>query len=150
MNDKYLYRAKRKNWGELPKEVWWVEGYYAFVDNHHYIYTGNLCNGWLCVVAERFEIDITTLCACTGLKDKNGKLIWENDIVKKEFYTDYDAFTNSEEYIGVVKYEDCAWSVSYERDGHKCNSPIFMAMEYQDAEHFNVIGNIFYNPELLE
>lgn len=81
MKDRYLYRAKRKNWRELPKEMWWVQGYYAFIDNHHYIYTGNLCNGGLYVVAERFEIDIATLCACTGLEDKNGKLIWENDVV---------------------------------------------------------------------
>ena len=80
MNNRYLYRAKRTDNGEL------VEGYYAFIDNHHYIYTGNLCNGGLYVVAERFEIDITTLCACTGLKDKNGNLIWENDIVHNGNY----------------------------------------------------------------
>ena len=27
MNDRYLFRAKRKNWKQLPKEMWWVEGY---------------------------------------------------------------------------------------------------------------------------
>ena len=151
MNDRYLYRAKRKNWRELPKEVWWVEGYYAFVDNHHYIYTGNLCNGGLYVVAERLEIDIATLCACTGLKDKNGNLIWENDIVKKHFYTDYDNYANSEEYIGFVKYEDCAWVIKTKRDNGICTRPIIESMAYSDdIKHFEVIGNRFDNPELLE
>jgi len=28
-----------------------------------------------------YEIDPTTICPCTGMKDKNGKLIWENDVV---------------------------------------------------------------------
>lgn len=139
MNDRYLYRAKRTDNGE------WVEGYLYSIWERRYILWG-MTND----VPNMVEVDLSTICQCTGLKDKNGKLIWENDIVKKEFYTDYDAFANSEEYIGVVKYEDCAWCVSYERDGHKCNSPIFMAMEYHDAEHFNVIGNIFDNPELLE
>ena len=156
MENRYLYRAKRTDNGE------WVEGNLVWSDDadddyksiiipttNSNMFTKGGSRGDL-----GFEnwcrVDPSTICQCTGLKDKNGKLIWENDIVKKEFYTDYDAFANSEEYIGVVKYEDCAWCVSYERDGHRCNSPIFMAMEYHDAEHFNVIGNIFDNPELLE
>ena len=132
MNDRYLYRAKRVDNGE------WTYGYLYGIWERKYILWG-MTND----VPNMTEVDPSTICQCTGLKDKNGKLIWENDIVKKEFYTDYDAFANSEEYIGVVKYEDCAWCVSYERNGCKCNSPIFMAMEYHDAEHFDVIGNIF-------
>ena len=134
MNNRYLYRAKRKNWRELPKEVWWVEGYYAFVDNHHYIYTGNLCNGGLYVVAERFEIDIATLCACTGLKDKNGKLIFENDIVrcgKNCTVTWCDTFAS-------WRLNTSGWMYSH-FFGEACK-----------PEDVEIVGNIFDNPELLE
>ena len=132
MNDRYLYRAKRKNWRELPKEVWWVEGYYAFVDNHHYIYTGNLCNGGLCVVAERFEIDITTLCAYTGLKDKNGKLIWENDIL------------NSGNLVVTWREELASYCLT--KKGWMYQHFFGEAVDACDCE---VIGNIFDNPELM-
>lgn len=37
-------------------------------------------------VPEFYEIDPATLCQCTGLKDKNGKLICENDITKDPDY----------------------------------------------------------------
>ena len=134
MNDRYLYRAKRKNWRELPKEVWWVEGYYAFVNNHHYIYTGNLCNGGLYVVAERFEIDIATLCACTGLKDKNGKLIFENDIVrcgKNCTVTWCDTFVS-------WRLNTSGWMYSH-FFGEACK-----------PEDVEIVGNIFDNPELLK
>ena len=84
------------------------------------------------------------------MTDKNGKKIWENDVVKKHFYTDYDCCANSEEYIGFVKFTDCAWVVETIREKNKCIRPIFEAIGYsEDVEHFEVIGNIFDNPELL-
>lgn len=142
MKDRYLYKAKRIDNGE------WVQGNilldieknkpsetYRFYPIDHV----DICR----------VVDETTICQCTGLKDKNGKLIWENDVVKKEFYTDYDNCANSEEYIGIVKVTDCAWVIETIRD--KCTRPIFEAMSYsEDVEHFEVIGNIFDNPELIE
>ena len=96
------------------------------------------------------EIDESTICQYTGLTDKNGNKIWESDIVKKHFYTDYDMFANSEEYIGKVEYIDCAWCIRWKRDDYMVTIPIFMALgESHDAEYFEVIGNIFDNPELL-
>ena len=85
------------------------------------------------------------------MTDKNGNKIWENDIVKKHFYTDYDACANSEEYTGVAKFMDCAWVIDSFRGKYKCVRPIFEAMAYsKDVEYFEVIGNIFDNPELLK
>ena len=69
-----------------------------------------------------------TICQCTGLKDKNGKLIWENDIMKYQ----WDGKTR----IDVVKYEPPLFTYS-------------KAVRW-DLGADEVIGNIFDNPELLE
>lgn len=61
-------------------------------------------------------------------------------------------YANSEAYNGRIQYEDGGWSVEITKsDGSVCVSPIIEMIAYsKDIENFEVIGNIFDNPELLE
>lgn len=147
MENRFLFRGKRIDNGE------WVEGYLSYPfctkkGNESYYFYAKDSLGFFC----RCVVDASTICQCTGLKDKNGKLIWENDIIHKPFYTDHDAYANSEAYTGRIQYKDCGWSVEITKsDGSVCVSPIIEMIAYsKDIEHFEVIGNIFDNPELLE
>lgn len=146
MEDRYLYKAKRVDNGE------WVVGYlYRLSENNPPFIM-------LRKYGESYEVDENTICQCTGLKDKNGNLIWENDIVKKGFYIDYDSVYQEEhvtsviskEYVGTVKFECFAWIVETFNDQIKCILPIYELSEHsEDIKYFEVVGNIFDNPELL-
>lgn len=137
MEDRYLYKAKRKDNGE------WVQGYLYGIWEKRYILWG-MTND----IPNMIEVDPSTICQRTGLKDKNGKLIWENDIVKYHFgnvYAQirYGAYQNcfdsqKTEHIGF--YVDWSENKNYRKDlGYWINMV--------NAE---VIGNIFDNKELLE
>ena len=135
MNNRYLYRAKRKNWRELPKEMWWVEGYLYGIWERRYILWG-MTND----VPDMIEVDQSTICQCTGLKDKNGKLIWENDIMVAHID---DVFPEDETYTKVLWHNNGFCT----NENHSIDiEPI----DEFDKIHFEVCGNIFDNPELLE
>lgn len=132
MNDRYLFKAKRVDDEE------WVVGFYIFIHKQHYIHTG-LIHAGLYDVAERFEVDPSTICQCTGLKDKNGKLIWENDICNYYNSEDKDG-------IGIIKNDYVLWIDGTISMRHKM-TPLFYL---QCKDEWKVIGNIFDNPELME
>lgn len=139
MNDRYLFRGKRTDNGE------WITGNLIEdgVTGKVYIHAiGNSVNesdrvgeeGYLRFIA--YEVDPLTVCQCTGLTDKNGKLIWENDIVS----------VIRED--GFIEYAIIDYYISSMMSGFRMK-PIedWMCTSFDEVE---VVGNIFDNPELLE
>ena len=161
MEDRYLFKAKRLDNGE------WVTGYLITCeDGTRKIATSCLegkANEPILVCA--YDVDRDTICQCTGLKDKNGKLIWENDIV--DFLV----------HKGIVKYECGSFGISYrecidweeiesnicpvtgcENILYACENDNYISLweiywNFNDEDNsvntVEVIGNIFDNPELL-
>lgn len=130
MEDRYLFKAKRIDNGE------WIIGYlYRLSENHRpFIMLENR-------YGESYEVDEHTICQCTGLKDKNGKLIWENDVCDRK-----------EQYPEIVKYCNGDWTLDYSYASHKESGACYCNLGFYAEERkcMEVIGNIFDNPELLE
>ena len=145
MENRYLFRAKRLDNGE------WVQGCYIYdIDRD--------CGESLNEFAHRIQplyanayaepIDPSTICQCTGLRDKNGNLIWENDILHNGNYfvikwnapcARFDIVLNNSHNIPIGKWEPmiCDWKTNDFK-------------EYRKSVDYEVIGNIFDNPELLD
>lgn len=126
MNDRYLFRGKRVDNGE------WVQGYYRDSPT----FGGRRVNiiYMHCKPADGIAVKLNTVGQCTGVKDKNGKLIFEGDIIKASIKSYLE--------VAPIRWYHAMWSFG---DGE---------MSYPLADFMNIeieiIGNIHDNPEMLK
>ena len=136
-----IFRGKRLDNGE------WVEGYFVNLwminyQKHQPIITDNN--------AVSYDVDPSTISQYTGLKDKNGKRIFDGDILHIAKIADalggyyrppLDYHVNV-----VVKWDLCAWMwETLCEDKRYISFP--NAWSHYECE---IIGNVHDNPELLE
>ena len=132
-----LFRGKRIDNGE------WVEGYFVNLWLIHYqkyqpIITDNN--------AVSYDIDPSTVGQYTGLTDKNGKKIFEGDIVDASnewWYASGPAGHDSPVILVEWSNDLCGFEPFANYDCDYCGV-------YISAENCEVIGNIHDNPELLK
>ena len=165
MNDRYLFRAKRIDNGE------WEIGSLVLSDDADDEYKAIIIPSVNSNMFTResynedlgfenwYKVDPSTICQYTGLTDKNGNLIWENDIVrfnheKFDFDDGLDPWErsclpNKKEYTRNYAVEFCNTSTNYGLR-FRNKSIWFMVHRMTVVMHdVEVIGNIFDNPELM-
>ena len=139
MNREILFKAKRLDNGE------WVEGGYfsePYTEKKFIICWNSFGLGF----NEFIEVDPDTICQFTGLTDKNGKEIWENDIVecnkRKEECGLYKVVWRKEYAdFGVVPISNTC--IGQYPIGFSCGKTLH-------GRDYKSIGNIFDNAGLLE
>lgn len=124
-----LFKAKQLYDGE------WVEGdlIHSFDGENRFAISN---------AAGLHEIVPYTICQYTGLTDKNGNKIWENDIVRYE-----------DDLANMVKVDLIGWNETHAAFTILADEKGNMKYYYIDefiASNFEVIRNIFDNPELME
>ena len=134
-----LFKGKKKDNGE------WIEGYLmdGGMPGEKRIFIGKLVIGKWTVTADEFdEVDPDTICEYTGLTDKNGKKIWENDIV---LVTNKNYCSGKiESSIGNIFITFGTWYI-----GGKTQDRLY-SINNDTIFQNELVGNIFDNPELLQ
>ena len=121
MEDRYLFKAKDCN-------SIWRAGLLIGLQEGRCAIEEKDGSKWAC--------NSKTICQCTGLKDKNGKLIWENDIVK----------TNNGRLCKVFWFSSSLYQ-GYDLKPIESENPA--PTKWNIWYDIEVIGNIFDNPELI-
>lgn len=130
MERKIAFRGKNIHTGE------WLYGDYHRKGKTHYITKpGQYLREYAPI---EFIVDGKTICQFTGLLDKNGKKIYEGDIVR--YYDDIEDELVSSHVI--YHKESCSFCAAPTKH---CGDYIGICAQWQ----FEVIGNIFDNPSLI-
>lgn len=170
MEDRYLFKAKRLDNGELVignliTNVFFRLGqsipYILCPDKAKYYCFEDFTEG-----NGIFEVRPDTICQCTCLKDKNGKPIWENDIVDflgHKGKVMYECGSFGIAYIDYIDWEGIEANIcpvtGCDNALCACKNDNFISLweiywnfndEDDSVNTVEVIGNIFDNPELLE
>lgn len=131
MQREILFKAKRKYTGE------WVFGYLVKENNRFYIAEN---------IDEFYQVISETVCQYTGLKDKNGMKIFENDIIRlDDDHRKMISSANAKREEDLVR-KDCLVGFKYgsfmfARNKYKIND--FDSYLWLSNKHCEVIGNIF-------
>uniref|UniRef100_A0AAU8AU89 YopX protein n=1 Tax=Dulem virus 31 TaxID=3145749 RepID=A0AAU8AU89_9VIRU len=147
MQDRFKFRS----YGRPNSIIEGMQNIYTFEETEGGYFNVKVDKGWLSFVKE----EDLKIMQCTGLKDKNGKLIYEGDIL--------DLYVSSKKlYRYEVKYEIGSFMlVSQDKIfdfPNVWNDNVYplsqLYYEYQNEENCiyecEIIGNIYENPELLE
>ena len=128
MEDRYLFKAKDCN-------SIWRAGLLIGLQEGRCAIEEKDGSKWAC--------NSKTICQCTVLKDKNGNLIWENDICRRVLLPTKRIKTNFK--IAYVPYKCCISAIDL--DGSNIT---FLSDYINNQYEVEVIGNIFDNKKLLE
>ena len=141
MQREIKYHGKRVDNSE------WVFGYFVKAwDNSYYIITEfgsdvTCCSDCGANVITTYEVTPETVGQYTGLKDKNGKEIYEDDIIE------YCGSQLLESYKALIKYKDDRFVAVWIDDSKLFRKDIFF---WATERKIQIIGNIHENPELLQ
>lgn len=142
MEDRYLFKGKEKD-----SEKWL---------------------GWNAIAGIPHNVSILTdtICQCTGLTDKNGQEIWENDIVDylgRKGKVKYECGSFGIVFREIIDWEEIEANICLitgcDNSLYACENDNFISLweimwNFNDIENsietIEVIGNIFDNPELLK
>ncbi len=132
MEDRYLFKTKQKDTNE------WAIGnlIHTFTGMPYIVTEYDHILNFITID----EVDERTVCQCTGLKDKNGNMMYENDIVKRT-----DKPKAGEPTIGIIEYDIANTAFIIRWLDVPNYSPTFPW-----KERIEVIGNKFDNKDLLE
>lgn len=142
MENRYLFRGKRKDNGK------WIQGYLYGIWERNYILWG-MTND----IPDMVEVDPETVCKCTELKDKNGTLIWEKDIVSFEHKKIEDVEdVLSWDFVKYIRNYVIEFQKTFVNYGLRFrNKSIHFECKQSTlcTHNCEVIGNEIDNPELL-
>lgn len=157
MKREILFRGKRTD------DKWWVEGFYyehepplvgiappdyVKPDNTAFIASTGFADWGMTRPIQLCKVIPETVGQFTGLTDKNGKKIFEGDIVRGRHWTSRNNKNPEDFHLWRVDWNEKSGLIIF-KDSPTSDATLSIH-DFADFEEVEVIGNIYDNRELLE